>query len=213
MNAKYRNRPHEGQGQTQSQWLTESQGLASGARAPKDAGFTLIEIMVYLGLVTVILVVVGSIFSSLLRVQGAVVGGTSAAENSQLVSKSVENGIRNGTAVSLQSVGSDQLVFARTAGNGSSTTWRCQAWYYDATNKEVRFTYSPSAIATPNAAQLANWQLLSSGITPSSGSTIFSLAGSRLSLAFNAKSTNTTVVTVQTSVAVEAGSWVSSPCF
>lgn len=178
-----------------------------------DSGFTVIEIMVYVALVSVVLIIVAGIFSSMYRVQTSVVGGTAAAESAQLVSKSVESGVRNATAVSLQALGSDQFVLARTAGSGSSANWQCDAWYYDAAKKEVRFSYGVGAIAAPTTAQLATWQLLSGGIMPTSGSGIFSLAGSRLSLVFTAKSTNTTVVSVQTSVATEAGSWVSSPCF
>lgn len=187
--------------------IQASQGFRS------DRGFTLVELMVYVGLVTLVLLVAGNIFDSLLKVQNTVVGSTSAAENAQVVTRNLENGLRNGTAVSLQSVGSSQLVLARTAGNGNTTTWQCDAWYWDATTNQVRFKSSANQILTPTAAELATWQLLSTGVTPLSGTSIFTLSGSRLAIAFNAAAAGTTKVAVQTAVTVQAGTWVSSPCF
>ena len=184
------------------------------SRLRESAGFGIVDIMIYTALVTLIMLVVVSIFSSLFKAQDTVVSSGSAAESAQAASRSLESGIRNSTAVSVQTViGANQLVLARTAGTGSTAGWVCSAWYFDATKSELRSTTSPTAIGAPTPSQLTGWQLLSAGVAPSSGSTVFTLTGNRLVSKFKVKATSTTWIPIESSVAVEAGSWLSAPCF
>lgn len=185
------------------------------AHANGEAGIGVIEIMVYTALMVIVMVVVSSVFNTLFKVHSSVAGGVSATQSNQLIANSVETGVRNASAVQLQTVNStDQMVIARSVGSGDTAAWQCYAWYFDAGNHQVRFTASPTAVAPPTSAQLATWQLLGSKVYPQAGSGIFSLSGSRLSLRIKTLvGASVSSVPMQTTVSVAAASWVSAPCF
>lgn len=180
-----------------------------------ELGIGVVEIMVYTALMVIVMVVVSSLFNTLFKVHSSVAGGVSATQSNQVIANSVETGVRNASAIQLQTVNStDQLVIARSVGSGDTAAWQCYAWYFDAANHQVRFTASPSAIAIPTSVQLAAWQLLGSKIYPQAGFGIFSLTGARLSLKLKSLvGASVSTVPMQTTVSVAAASWVSAPCF
>lgn len=167
-----------------------------------DRGFTLIELLASSLIFALIFIVIGSIFISLVRTQESVETTTSTTNVGQLAARSIDDGIRNSTGYQLTSVGTDQLLTARTAGSGATLTWTCIAWYYSAGGDGSIRTYSSStAIAAPSAAQLANWTLLIDGVEPRVGTTIFTVDGPRLSVAFDALAEGQNPTAIEFSVA------------
>jgi hypothetical protein len=179
-----------------------------------EAGMGLIELLIYSALLVTVMLAVGGMLISLLTTQRNVVNAADTASASQLVAESLQSGIRNSTAVKLDSIGaSDQLLLARSASSESSVSWVCLAWYYSAQTGQVRTFRSSSAIASPTAVDLAGWTLLAQGVSPTFGSGIFSLTGTRLSVAFKHRISNEAASSIQTSVSTRGGPWGSAPCF
>jgi type II secretory pathway pseudopilin PulG len=189
----------------------------------RDAGFTLIELMVGALLTVLVLSLVGGIVISSTRSEGIVRSVAQATQAGQLVTSSVQAGIRN-SAISLGKsapfklttpAGSDQLLVALVVSSGTTATASCAAWYYSATAKEVRYSTSGSAIAAPNAATLATWTLLSKGVSPISPSTtIFSSASTyNLNLAFQEAAGMASPIPFQSSITSRTGMTGAIACF
>lgn len=154
----------------------------------REAGVTLIELMAVCLLLATVLGVVGGIFFSTITAQQKVDKLTTSANAAQLVASTIDDRIRNASEfrVTVPSTG-NQLLVARTAGVGATIDWKCYGWYYQASDQTLRMTTTTpgTKITAPNAAQLSGWTLVASGVTPSSGSSVFTAQGSTLSVAFN----------------------------
>lgn len=184
------------------------------AKSNSNQGMGLVELLVYLALILLVLSAVGGVLISMVNVQNQVLASANNAQQAQLVSRSVTTGVRNSTGVNLQTVGTaDQILRVRTAGTQSTTNWICQAWYFNADSRELRFRSSPTAIATPSGSDLAGWTLLASGITGVQGQNIFALAGSKLSVVFSQQLGKESPIVIRTSASERAGIRVSAPCF
>jgi prepilin-type N-terminal cleavage/methylation domain-containing protein len=171
-----------------------------------DRGFTLIELLASSLIFAAIFTVIGSIFISLVRTQESVEATTQTTNVGQLIARSIDDGIRNSSGFQLSTIGDDQLLTARTASSGAALTWTCVAWYYAAGGDgSIRTFSSSTAIATPSAAQLANWTLLIEGVDPRVGSTVFSVTGPRLDVAFDALADGQNPTAIEFSVAPPAG--------
>ncbi len=180
-----------------------------------DSGFSLVELLVYVGLFLLIAVVLGTLLINILTVQNKVINSSTSGQQAQLISQTVESSVRNATAIQLTQVNAtDQIVLVRSGQAGPSASWICMAFYFSATSGgSLRYQRSVSAIAVPTSAQLLAWTLLGSGLTTAQTGTMFSVAGSRLSFAFTSSKQNDAKVNVQSSVSARGGSWVSAPCF
>jgi len=185
------------------------------ARATRDDGFTLVEVIVALALTSLVLTVIGGLFISVTKTQQTVDAVTSSTTSGQQAATTITDRVRNGSGFLLTNSGADQLVVARSAGTGSALTWTCYGWYYSASGKSIRMaTTSPGTkITVPSAAQLAGWTLLVSGVSPRSGSQVFTSSGTQLSLAFNAQSGGHPPVAIQTSASPLTGTTEDHSCF
>jgi prepilin-type N-terminal cleavage/methylation domain len=132
-----------------------------------ESGFTLIELMIASLIGVLVLVTAGSILTSMLKAQNQVGDLTAAATAGQLVSRSVEEGVRNaggpvGATDPVQAVGikaepvadsttMSQLLRARvaTGTEAGTVTWQCEAWYYDGTTHTVSWATSSAEINSP----------------------------------------------------------------
>jgi len=191
-------------------------------RAGSEEGFTLIELMVSALLIVLVLSVVGGLMVSTTSTERRVRDVTSATNAGQLVARSVTTGIRNSAnSVSTTApymltspTGNDQMLVALTIGSAAAITSRCAAWYYSATEHSVRYTTSATAIAAPSAAALATWTLLSTGVTPFSGTGIFASRGSKgITLAFKEDAGKGPAVVFQSSVTSQTGMTGSVTCY
>lgn len=149
-----------------------------------NRGFTLVELLVYVALLTMVLLVLGGMLISGLTTERTVTRAGDETRLGQLISRSIEKGIRNATAFKTESIGSDQILRARSADvsvSGSTTTvsWRCMAWYYRASDGAF-FATTRTAGAVPypaTATPLSGWTYYGSGVKPTAGSSVV-LSGS-----------------------------------
>jgi prepilin-type N-terminal cleavage/methylation domain-containing protein len=149
-----------------------------------ERGFTLVELLVYVALLGIVLFILGGMLITGLTTERTVTRASDETRIGQLVSRSVEKGIRNATAFKVESVGSDQLLRARSAdvsvaGTTTTTTWRCLAWYYRASDGAFfATTRTAGAVSLPGtvppAIPLNAWTLYGSGLKPVGTSPVFS---------------------------------------
>jgi type II secretory pathway pseudopilin PulG len=191
-------------------------------RPEPDEGFTLIELVVSAMLAVLVLSIVGGLMISTTSSERIVRSVTSATSSGELVTRSVIDGIRNsGNALSTPApftltnpVGNDQMLSALKIGSGTTATSQCVAWYFSASEHSVRYATSPTAIAAPSSATLATWTLLSTGVTPLSGTGIFTARGSKgITLAFKEDAGNADGVVFQSSATSRTGVTGSIACF
>jgi hypothetical protein len=180
----------------------------------REDGLGLVELIIYMALTLIILSAVGGVVISMVSVQNQVMGSANAAEQAQLISRSINSGVRNSTAVQLQAVnGVDQILRVRTASGSSTAVWSCQAWYFNAAEQSLRMKTSGNAIPTPSQSDLTGWTLLASGVSPVQGQTIFLQNGTKLSIIFSEHVANETPIIIRTSVSQRGGVRISAPCF
>ena len=139
---------------------------------PREAGITLIELLVYMVLAVLVLLIVGGLLINTLKFQRTVGAATEATTAGQLVSQSIGRGVRNANAIDFNPApnadGQTQLIRVRTAVAGAGADlrvpagWMCQAWYYGA--GEIRTITSTTAIPTPTS--VSSWTLLATGVQP-----------------------------------------------
>ena len=152
-----------------------------------DSGFTLIELMAVVLLLSMVMSVLGGIFISTITTQQVVQNRTEASNSAQLVASAIDSGVRNASEFELSAAGADQLLVMRTATTGSNIGWTCNAWYFANAAGEVRTTTGPvgTFIDAPSSSELAAWTLVASGVSPVAGTTIFSTSGGKLTVAFD----------------------------
>lgn len=185
--------------------------------APRnDDGFTLVELIVTSVLTFIVLTAITGLLVSLIRTPQTVTARMDASGGAQVAANSVELGIRNSSDFRLTSPqGTDQLLVARTAESGSTIAWVCSAWYYSATEQSIRYISSSTMIpAAPTATDLAAWTLLDTSVTPTSGTSIFTVSGEEVRLAFDgAVSGQQLPQSITTSAVSRAGSTGSPQCY
>lgn len=190
-------------------------GLGGRRVSASERGFTLIELLVYSLLLSLVIMIVGGMIFSAVTASKSVVSTTETSTDAQLVAKSVVTGIRNSSDFRLTNpVGNDQLLVARRASAGATLTWSCTAWYYsEADGGSIRFTTSDLPILPPTPSQLATWTLLAKGVTPVSGTGIFSALNERLSLSIHGLDGLHPPTDITTSATSRAGASGSLTCF
>lgn len=140
-------------------------------RLRDDAGFTLIEMLVVVGLLFAVFAAVGGMYISTLQAERQVSTDTSSANDGQTVARSIDDAMRNGSSFYV-TAGFDggQLLVVRTAGASASLDWSCAAWYYTPENGgEIRTEVHPdgSNVGLPGNTELQDWTLLVAGLTSS----------------------------------------------
>ncbi|MES2169260.1 MAG: hypothetical protein V4479_00850 [Actinomycetota bacterium] len=187
-----------------------------------DDGYTLVELMVAGLLGVLVLIVVAGIMISSTTTEGLVRNVSTATKSGQGVTNSLERVIRNaaissGTtkSVLVTAVGSDQMVTALTVGSGATATTQCAAWYFSSAAKAIRYhTWASGAITAPSAAVLSTWTLLASGITPVTGTTIFTQSSStEIAFAFKVDAGKDPAIPFQSAVASQTGMTGTIACF
>jgi type II secretory pathway pseudopilin PulG len=192
--------------------------LITRRRDEGSDGFTLVELIIYCMLLGLVLTIVFGLFNSTLRTERTVRTVGNASNAAQLGVRSIEAGVRNSTAHALPTqTGNNQLLLARTAGEGTTITWNCTAWYfsYSASGKgSIRYRESPTAIATPTAAQLATWTLLLENVSPSAGTKIFGGSGTTLTIDYTVSAgQGSPPALIDTSVVRRVPTWDGGTCF
>ena len=180
-----------------------------------DEGVTMMELLVYTILGSLVLIIVGSLVINGLRGQESVTAITTATTQAQLAASTIQTDVRNSSAIRVTVIGNDQLVVARVArGGDAAIVWKCVAWYYSATTKEIRTKTSSAAITAPSVSGLTSWSLIASKVKPTtSGAAVFTGDAKQLSMTFTVDAGSTKPVPVTSSATSRNQTGVSSPCF
>ena len=113
--------------------------IEAKASSHTSAGFTLVELLVYVSLFVIVLVIVGSFLINSLQAEKTVRSSADAATYGQLLSQSIQHGVRNASAIALTTpvnaakkipAGSQLLTVELFDGAGDTPTKKCQAWLY-----------------------------------------------------------------------------------
>ena len=162
-----------------------------------DAGVTLIELIIYVVLVSLVLGAVAMILINSWRTQQNVLSETEATNRGQLVSSSIERAVRNGLAV--QVTGNNTLK-VRTSLGGERA---CQGFSLAGDNATMRMTSGPLGTGWPE------WQ---DGITAIPGLPLLEGDGTTVTYSFEIATTGAPVRFVGT-VAARNPTGVTSPCW
>jgi type II secretory pathway pseudopilin PulG len=184
--------------------------------AARDVGFTLVELLVFMMLLVVVLVVVGGLLASSLSGEHTVRSRTEATNLGQILTQSVQKGVRNAAAIELRTpLPGTQLLTVRTAGSDTALTWACQSWFYSPVDGGSVFTkrVSPAGpIATPTTNEPGGWTLLGSGIKPGDLA-VFNAPVGRVDIDFTVAAQGSTAVDISTSIYQRQPAIGSAPCF
>lgn len=181
-----------------------------------DRGLTLVELVVAASLLSLVLVVVGGIFVSLINAERTVTPQSQGTTSAQLAATSIGTAIRNSSEFRITDVGSDQLLVARVAGSADAIEWSCNAWYYSATGAgEIRTTRvaDGTTIVAPSASQLETWTTLIEGVTPPAGLSVFTTAGAGIAVAFDADAGDSPTIAIRFTAASLTSVGEESTCF
>jgi len=182
--------------------------------ASDERGLTLIEVLVYALLLSVVIAIAGGMIFSAVTTSRTVLSITENSTAGQLVARSVVTGIRNSSDFQLSGpVGDDQMLVARRASSGTTLEWSCEAWYYAATENKVWHTGSGLEIEAPTAATLATWTLLTEGVQPASGTAIFTALNDRLSISILGLDGAHLPIDITSSATSRAGASGSLTCY
>ncbi|KQV07150.1 hypothetical protein ASC63_07480 [Leifsonia sp. Root112D2] len=179
---------------------------------------SLIELMVYMGLAVIVLGVVGGFLVNSLRTGNDVRTTTAATTAAQLISSSIQTGVRNASGIHEVDEGADgsQLVVVRTATKTSTAGWRCQAWYYSAADQAVytTITGATAPITVPSGGPKGAWTLLSDGVSPANGaSQVFQVTSYSVALSFGVATTGGSPVRIDNTAFMRTANPEGAPCF
>ncbi len=123
--------------------------------APRDDGFTLVELLVYVVLLGVILAAGFGLLTNSFRGSNNVSGSAEASRDGQTIARTITTSVRNASHVSVNASGT--VLTARTA------TGECVAWKVDGTTLSAHFPYGGTG-TTPVAVPAGGWTVLSDAV-------------------------------------------------
>jgi len=143
-----------------------------GAR--DEQGVSLIELMIYMSLLVIVSILAGSILISGLRGQRDISNVGSATSQAQLITSSVEAGIRSASTfdVSTTTVGQRLIARVGTFTAAGTATWQCRAWLFTTDKRLLTLSSTSGTVAAPAnlAAAVSGWTLLASNVSIAAGS-------------------------------------------
>ncbi|TFD87758.1 hypothetical protein [Cryobacterium serini] len=152
-------------------------------RRSNEAGYTLVEVLIYSSLMVLIFTLVGGILLNAMESEQKVLASADANGVSQLIVTSISSGMRNATQLDLPENTpddpDDQLLVLTTVSSDPAQTAAdrvCQAWFYTEENGGAMYYQrgaTPEAINATSVDNLTGWTLLGSGLFPN-GQPIFS---------------------------------------
>lgn len=132
-----------------------------------DAGVTLVELLVYSILLSVVLAIVGTLLINGLTTQRDVRGRTEAVNTMQNAFAAVERSVRNSGGGFVDGSGTLLVVRERTAASSTNAdTWRCAGYFLDESAGVLRRVLdstgaqTSAALAAPDPASIAgSWDV------------------------------------------------------
>lgn len=165
-----------------------------------EAGFTLIELIIYVSLSVLILSLVGGFLLNGVRAERDVTSAAQAANTAQLIAESIKRDVRNATEIRVND--DHNLLVVRTAGMDETFALSCRSWYFDSATHAI---YSVNEGAATEPTTTDPWTVRGEGISPIDGVPVFSrfgVSGAPVQLSFIVN--GATPVVVSTSVTPRA---------
>jgi type II secretory pathway pseudopilin PulG len=187
-----------------------------------ERGFTLVELMISTGLTIIVLVITGGILISGLRTQEIARTVTNAANTAQQIVHSVQAGVKNASAITVNSdpvTGTQLLLVRTTSSDPNSTAPSCQAWYYTPSQGGAVYTKKTTpatAITLPTGGPQGVWTILGTGVSPAdpiTGKVFNAPNGGRVELKFDVAAGTHPYVLINTMTYNSQSNSVSAPCF
>lgn len=111
-----------------------------------DAGFTLVELLVYIILLGIVGTMVAMLLINGFRSQTRITETTASTGDIQNAAAAIENDVRQAAAVDINASGT--LLRTRTwVGDPDSGSYQCRGWFYDSGSKTLRRSQLESAVA------------------------------------------------------------------
>lgn len=126
---------------------------AQPAPTGDESGISMVEVIIYSALTSLLLSVLAGLFYVGFRTQAATGGRDAATGAAQVASNSLQTAVRNSSSVSVAGT----ILKARVA--SGDTGWQCVAWVLTADNKLV-YKASPAAITSTD---YSSWAVLATG--------------------------------------------------
>ena len=174
----------------------------------RDAGFTLVELIIYVSLSVVTVSLVGGFLLNAVRADRDVASSSQAANTAQLIVESIKRDLRNATRFT---VVSDNLLVVSTAGMDETLELSCRSWYFDSATHAM---YSVNEGEATEPTIDLPWIIQGEGISPIDSAPIFSnsgISGAPVQLSFIVQ--GATPVVVKTSVTPRAITDNEGSCF
>ncbi len=149
--------------------------------APDDDGLSLVELIIYMLIGSLIVGVLTTIFINGLSAQTSTTDRNAATGQANAAAASLQQSIRNAVDVSPDSGSSNALV-AVVATGSNDNSWQCRAWVLTGA-KELKYKASSSAIDTSNTT--TGWVTLAKGVTGALSGSMFSIASTTVSYGFS----------------------------
>lgn len=144
--------------------ISRTAHLASGRH---DRGFTLVELVIAMSLLSIVVTIVGSMIISAIRAESTVREVTGTSTNGQVALNVIEQTVRNATELQVtpDADGASVFVALRTSVGGAA---QCHAFFYDApTDRILQRPGSTTAIPAPVPGEVgSDWTSLSGGVVP-----------------------------------------------
>jgi len=144
-------------------------------RSAPQAGYSLVELLIYMSFAVVVLTIIGGMLISTLAAERTISGRTGASTAGQIITQSIQAGVRNARALQTTENANGPLLSVANVGNAAIATPYCQSWFYDPAPPGVvyyrRTDSAAQPITAPTPTQLASdgWLRLGSGVTPGPG--------------------------------------------
>jgi type II secretory pathway pseudopilin PulG len=139
-------------------------------RHSSDDGITLVELLIYILLATIVGTIVAGILINSLRVQVQIQDAAASAQGSSLVAQAMGTAVRDSTAMTSSTL-PDGTIIVRTRSldpSVESTTtlgpdsFVCYA--FSSSGGDIRFTTSETAIPAVAAGDTQSWTLIADGV-------------------------------------------------
>ncbi|MGO4691321.1 PilW family protein [Glaciibacter sp. 2TAF33] len=190
--------------------------MSADAQDRFEDGFTLVELLVYCMLLVLVFAIASAMLISVMKNSKTVTAMNETTSAGQLAVDSIDSSIRNSSDFQLTNPsGTDQLLITRTASTvAGPVTWSCMAWYYSSSGAgSIRSMRSSTTILPPTATELATWTLLDDGVTPLTGTAIFSATPKQITVSFKSASPNQTPIGITSAAVSRAGASGSPACY
>ncbi|MDE0573044.1 prepilin-type N-terminal cleavage/methylation domain-containing protein [Demequina sp. B12] len=132
-------------------------------RSGSDAGFTLVELMAYIFLFSILAVMVATLVINGMRSQAEVTGTTNTTGEMQNAAAALEYDIRYASDIQI-SVGGQMLRTRTWYGEPDTGAYQCRGWFYDSADRKLKRSTSQAEVVSATATSASGWTTFASNV-------------------------------------------------